>query len=142
MIRRECVKLSIIKAEMLLTIPKTAPVSEEIVFKLQSRLQVFHDELPDWMGFHPLITNEQSDLMNRLRPVIYYVHLFFLSALMLLSRRLIIAYVVLDATGRISLPSDSYQAIRDGFVAAQQIASIIEFMLSEGKVVQMCWLYM
>jgi hypothetical protein len=139
MIRRECVKVSIIKTEMLYTIPKTAPVLEEIVFKFQSRLQVLHDELPDWMGFHQLIMNEQSDLMNRLRPVIYYVHLFFLSALMLLSRRLIIAYVVLDATGRISLPSNSHRAIRDGFVAAEHIASITEFMLSEGKVVQMCW---
>lgn len=142
MIRRECVKVSIIKAEMLHKIPGTAPVLEEVVCKFQSRLQVFHDELPDWMGFQQLIKNEPSDLMNRFRPVIYYVHLFFLSAMMLLSRRLSIAYVVLDATGRVSLPPNAHRAIRDGFVAAQQNAAVMEFMLSEGKIVQVCWLCM
>jgi hypothetical protein len=142
MIRRECVKVSIIKAEMLHKVPKTAPVPEYIVFEFQERLQEFHDKLPEWMGFHQLITNEQSDLMNQFRPVIFYVHLFYLSATMLLSRRLSIAYVALDATGRVSLPPNALRAVRDGFVAAQQNAIIMEAMLSEGKVVQVCWLCM
>jgi hypothetical protein len=142
MIRRECVKVSIIKAEMLHKVSKTSPVPEYIVSEFQERLQTFHIKLPEWMGFHQLIVNEQIEFMNEFRPVIYYVHLFYLSAMMLLSRRLSIAYIALDASGNVTLPPNAHRAIRDGFVAAQQNAVIMESMLTEGKVVQVCWLCM
>jgi hypothetical protein len=142
MIRRECVKVSIIKAEMLHRIPKTAPVPRNIVLSFHTRLQKFHDQLPTWMGLSQLLANEPSDRMTQLRPVIFYVHLFYLSAMMLLSRRLVIAYVALDATGEVSFPTEARRAIQDGFEAAQSNAQVMALMVSEGKVVQVCWLCM
>jgi hypothetical protein len=142
MIRRECIKVSIIKAEMLHRIPKTAPVPKDIVLFFHSRLQTFHDQLPTWMSLAQLIANEPSDRMTQLRPVIFYVHLFYLSATMLLSRRLVIAYVALDATGEVFFPTEARRAIHDGFEAAQINAQVMELMVSEGKVAQVCWLCM
>jgi hypothetical protein len=142
MIRRECVKVSIIKAEMLHRIPKTAPVSRHVILSFHTRLQTFYDQLPDWMSLAQLLANGANHRMIQLRPVIFYVHLFYLSAMMLLSRRLVIAYVALDATGHVSFPTEARRAIQDGFEAAQSNAQVMALMVAEGKVVQVCWLCM
>jgi CRISPR/Cas system-associated exonuclease Cas4 (RecB family) len=142
MIRQECVKVSIIKAEMLHRIPKNGPVVEDVVVDFRTRLSTFHSQLPDWMSLSHTSAAEHNELMTQFRPVIFYVHLFYLSAMMLLSRRLVIAYISLDAVAKVSLPPEARQAIEDGFVAAQTNASVMNIMLSEGKVVQVCWLCM
>jgi hypothetical protein len=140
MIRRECVKVSIIKAEMLHRIPKIAPVPRDVVLSFHTRLQTFHNQLPAWMSLSQLLAHEPSERMTQLRPVIFYVHLFYLSAMMLLSRRLVIAYVASDATGKVSLPTEAHRAIEDGFEAAQSNAQVMALMVAEGKLVQVCWL--
>jgi hypothetical protein len=142
MIRRECVKVSIIKAETLHRIPKFAPVPEDIVFHFNTRLQEFHNQLPSWMSLGQLIANPDNDLMTKFRPVIFYVHLFYLSAMMLLARRLMVAHIALNASGKVSLPSVTLRAIQDGFLAAQNNAQVLESMLSDGQIVQVCWLCM
>jgi hypothetical protein len=142
MIRRECVKVTIIKAETLHRIPKVGPVPEHIVSYFHTRLQVFHNQLPGWMSLAPSIPNEDNNLMTQFRPAIFYVHLFYLSAMMLLARRLVVAHVALDATGKVALPSAAHRAIKDGFVAAQTNAQVLQSMLGECKVVQVCWLCM
>jgi hypothetical protein len=142
MIRQECVKVSIIKAEMLHRIPKNVPAVQDVVTEFRTRLSTFHSRLPDWMSLSHMPAAGPNELMTQFRPVIFYVHLFYLSAMMLLSRRLVIAYISLDTVGKVSLPPEARQAIEDGFVAAQTNASVMEMMLSEGKVVQVCWLCM
>ena len=142
MIRRECIKVTIIKASTLHRLPKDAPVLETTVAEFRARLSQHHSQLPEWMSLGQLLSQSDSDLMVQFRPVIFYVHLFYLSAMMLLSRRLIIAYVALDATGKIALPPEARQAIEEGYVAAQTEARMMEFMLAEGKIVQVCWLCM
>jgi hypothetical protein len=139
-IRRECVKVSIIKAEMLHRIAQTAPVPEGTVSDFVYRLEQFHGQLPGWMTLRELIANNESELMTQFRPVIFYVHLFYLSAIMLLSRRLLIAYIPLNSIGTVSVLAEAQRAIRDGFVAAQTIARVMESMLAESQVVQVCWL--
>lgn len=142
MIRRECVKVSIIKALTLHRIPKTAPVPEDTIADFRTQLSTFHSQLADWMSFGQLFANDSNNLMAQFRPVIFYVHLFYLSAMMLLSRRVVIAYVALDAAGQVPLPTEARLAIQEGFLAAQTNARVMELMLSEGKVVQVCWLCM
>lgn len=142
MIRRECVKVSIIKATTLHRIPQTTPVPEDIVLDFRIQLSTFHSQLPEWMSLGQQFANENTPLMVQLRPVIFYVHLFYLSAMMLLSRRLVIAYVALDATSKVLLPTEAHQAIGEGFLAARINAKVMELMLSEGKIVQVCWLCM
>jgi hypothetical protein len=141
-IRRECVKVTIIKAWTLHRIPTTAPVPEDIVVDFRTQLSTFYSQLPEWMNLGWLFANKESPLMVQFRPLIFYVHLFYLSAMMLLSRRLIIAYIALDATGKVQLPGEAHTAINEGFLAAQTNARVLEAMLSEGKVVQVCWLCM
>jgi hypothetical protein len=67
---------------------------------------------------------------------------FHLSAMMLLSRRLVIAYVALDATGKVQLPEEARAAIQEGFQAARTNARLMDTMMAEGKIVQVCWLCM
>ncbi|CAN9110090.1 unnamed protein product [Alternaria alternata] len=140
MIRRECVKVSIIKASLLRRLPTKAPVLEGTILEYRVRLSRFHARLPDWMSIASLLGGENTELMATFRPVIYYVHLFYLSAMMLLSRRLIIAYIPLDAIGSVTLPSEAQRAIEEGYQAAETNASVMDLMLQEGKVVQVCWL--
>ncbi|RYO02259.1 hypothetical protein AA0120_g409 [Alternaria tenuissima] len=140
MIRRECVKVSIIKASLLHRLPREAPVLEGTILEYRVRLSRFHARLPDWMSIASLLGGENTELMATFRPVIYYVHLFYLSAMMLLSRRLIIAYIPLDAVGSVTLPSEARRAIEEGYQAAGTNASVMDLMLQEGKVVQVCWL--
>ncbi|KAF1947555.1 hypothetical protein EJ02DRAFT_92320 [Clathrospora elynae] len=141
MIRQECVKVTIIKAALLQHLPAQAPVPETTVFEFRAQLSRFHAQLPHWMSIGSLLGgNGGVHVMPELRPLIFYVHLFYLSAMMLLSRRLIIAYVSLDAIGKVHLPQEACLAIQEGYEAAQRNARVINLMLHEGNVVQFCWL--
>ncbi|KAI4928432.1 uncharacterized protein J4E92_005918 [Alternaria infectoria] len=142
MIRRECVKVSIIKASLLHRLPSKAPVPENVTLEFRAQLSRFHAQLPDWMSVAALLRGDSSPLMATFRPVIFYVHLFYLSAMMLLARRLIIAYIPLDAVGIVVLPPEARRAIEEGYQAAETNASVMSLMLQEGKVVQVCWLCM
>jgi hypothetical protein len=142
MIRRECVKVTIIKAWTLHRIPKTAPVPEILIADFRTELSAFHAQLPDWMSLGHLIAKKDSTPLDQFRPVIFYIHMFYLSAMMLLSRRLVIAYVSSNATGKVQLPKEARMAIQEGFQAAKTNARVMDAMLSEGKIVQLCWLCM
>jgi hypothetical protein len=142
MIRRECVKVTIIKAWTLHRIPVTAPIPEDTISDFRTQLSTFHSQLPEWMSLGWLIASKESPLMVQFRPLIFYVHLFYLSAMMLLSRRLVIAYISPDMTGKIQLPTEAHMAINEGFLAAHTNAKVLDAMLSEGKIVQVCWLCM
>jgi hypothetical protein len=142
MIRRECVKVSIIKAALLHRLPTKTPVPEATTLEFRAQLSRFHAHLPDWMTAAKLLGGDDGELMSMFRPVIYYVHLFYLSAMMLLSRRLMIAYIPLDTVGTIDLPPEAQRGIEEGYQAAQLNASVMNLMLQEGKVVQVCWLCM
>ncbi|KAL7777733.1 hypothetical protein CFE70_004402 [Pyrenophora teres f. teres 0-1] len=140
MIRRECIKVSIIKAALLHRLPTRAPVPEVVTLDFRTQLSRFHAQLPESMTAAKLLGNTGSGLMTTFRPVIFYVHLFYLSAMMLLARRLIIAHIPLDVLGKVDLPSEAQRAIEEGYHAAQMNASVMNIMLQEGKVVQVCWL--
>ncbi|KAF2124619.1 hypothetical protein P153DRAFT_123216 [Dothidotthia symphoricarpi CBS 119687] len=140
LIRLECVKVTIIKATTLHRLPATGYIQQATIAELRAQLSTFHAQLPTWMSLGSLLSHTEGELMAQFRPVIFYVHLFYLSAMMLLSRRLILAYVALDANGKVPLTSEARQGIEEGFMAAQTNARVMELMLSEGKVVQVCWL--
>ncbi|KNG46271.1 nitrate assimilation regulatory protein nira [Stemphylium lycopersici] len=140
MIRQECVKVSIIKAALLHRLPTKAPIPETTTLEFRAQLSRFHARLPDWMTTAKLLHGDEGELMATFRPVIFYVHLFYLSAMMLLSRRLIIAYIPVDTVGRVGLPPEAQRAIEEGYQAAHMNASVMNLMLHEGKVVQVCWL--
>lgn len=142
MIRQECVKVSIIKAALLHRLPTEAPIPETTTLEFRAQLSRFHARLPDWMTTAKLLHGDEGELMATFRPVIFYVHLFYLSAMMLLSRRLIIAYIPVDTVGRVGLPPEAQRAIEEGYQAAHMNASVMNLMLHEGKVVQVCWLCM
>jgi len=108
----------------------------------RAQLSRFHAQLPEWMTAANLLGGNGGELMTTFRPVIFYVHLFYLSAMMLLARRLMIAYIPLDVLGKVDLPPEAQRAIEEGYQAAQMNASVMNLMLQEGKVVQVCWLCM
>lgn len=142
MIRRECVKVTVIKATILCRVPTSGPIPAATMIEFRERLSKFHDNLPNWMSIGELSGGKSDVLQIQYRPVIFYVHLFYLSAMMLFSRRLIIAHIDEDMDGALQLPVEAGQAIEDGYVAAQTSSRIMELMLAEGKVVQVCWLCM
>ncbi len=141
-IRQECIKVTIIKAKIHHQIPVTiGVVAEATVTNLSVILTRFFTQLPPWLSLEQLLKCEDNS-MAVLRPLIYYVHLFYLSAMTLLARRLVIVYISPANIGQIQMPREAQKAIEDGFVAAQTGARVLGLMLSEETVVQVCWLCM
>jgi hypothetical protein len=105
-------------------------------------MSAYHKSMPSWMSLNYLLTQDQDSPTSALRGVIFYVHLFYVSGMMLLSRRFVIAHIPLDSTDRIDIPWESSQAIQEGFMAAKTNARVLDLMLTEGSVVQTCWLCM
>ena len=105
-IRLECTKVAIIKATTLHRLSTSAPIPNDIVANFRTRLSQHHSQLPEWMSLGALMRYDSGDLIAQFRPVIFYVHLFYLSALMLLSRRLSIAYIAPSAIGKIVLSKE------------------------------------
>jgi hypothetical protein len=141
LLQRRAVKVTIIKAAILHS-PLEKIMLTETVAELRAKLTSFHKDMPKWMSLGQLLNDAEDSLSEDLRGIIFYVHMFYMSAMMLLSRRLIITYVPLDSTGKVHVPWESSQAIEEGFTAAKMAARVVDLMLIDKSVVQTCWLCM
>lgn len=142
-IRQECVKVTVLKATMIHHLPIAgAPVTEDIVADLRGRLSDFHVRLPPLMSLGRIVEYRPDDPVTHIRPLLFYAHLFYLSAMMLLARRLIMVHVDAQAIGPPAATTHTSQAIEEGYIAAQMSVRILSLMLSEGRIVQICWLCM
>jgi len=132
------VKLTIIKSNILHSLFDTAP-SETTVADLRSHLRTFHRNLPECMTLNFLLKAGENHPIFHRRSVIYYFHMFYVSTIMLLSRRLITAHMRSNPTQRDKISEQSSKGIDEEYMAARINAGFLGLMLSEGSVVPTCW---
>jgi hypothetical protein len=84
--QREMLKICFIKARVFYNLADRRHAESSTVRTLHGELQTFHSHLPRWMTLDQLLVGERS---NYLRNFIFYVHIFYLSAIMLLHRKLL-----------------------------------------------------
>jgi hypothetical protein len=109
---------------------------------LQEELQAFHSELPGWMTMDQLLAAESNE---SLRSIIFYVHLFYLSATMLLHRKLLSKLVSVEEQSPVpinNVPEHIQQGIADGLLAAKTAARLFNLLQADGNIAQICWLCM
>lgn len=102
-------------------------------------LRKWHDELPPHMQISTLLV---VDLPPNTRFSLYFAHLFYLSAMMLLLRSILSrcegpeeAALKLNGHG----PREVCEAVSEGMGAARIAARIVNQLLAEGAVFHRCW---
>jgi hypothetical protein len=132
-------KIAIMKGVMLRTIEQ--PVSNFTIQTIRNDLRGFNEGLPDWMMLSHLTSS--TEISANLRIVVFYVHLFYLSALMLLHRLVLrnIESVVNSIAASTGTEEMGHAAV-EGYLAAKSAARILHLLLTNGDVVKFCWLSM
>jgi len=102
-------------------------------------LRKWHDELPRHMQISKLL---DPNLTAKTRFGLYFAHLFYLSAMMLLLRRVLSRCkgpeeAALTLSNHAS--QELFEAVNDGFSAARIAARILNQLLAEEAVFQRCW---
>jgi len=142
-IRQECVKVTVFKATIIHRIPAAGSIAvEATVADMRRRLSEFHIRLPPLMSLERILEYESDSPIAHVRPLLFYTHLFYLSAMMLLARRLIIIHSDMKIFDPPALGSQASQAIEEGYIAAQTAVRLLNLMLAEGRLIQIRWLCM
>jgi len=137
-VQTEMVKITILKAKIIRTIHDDSVVDDNVIAGFRGELRIIHNDLPDWMSMK-VLTEEKS--RYPLRRVVMYVHLFYLSAMQLLHRRVMKDTTIHEIPARGNRES-ARQAVIEGVMAAKMAAKFLGLMTSEGSIVKICWLCM
>jgi len=141
----EMTKISLLKAQVLRTHLASKILTTDAVESALQVLQAWHETLPPQL----LLTNlAQTDWIEQDRRTLFYVHLIYLGAIILVYRRIISQAVQASLTlgaiedGDVGQPAEtsllSYSY--NGMFAAKYTARILGLLLSERGIVQRCWL--
>lgn len=104
-------------------------------------LEKWHEELPGWMHLSSLINPDGSAVI--LRRTVFLVHLFYLSATILLARLAHSPQKQPSPEASTLLPRYNLAEVRtaagDGVQAARTAARILQLQMDEQAVFQRCW---
>ena len=130
-LQQELVKVTIVKAKIIRAIPDDGAIDGSVIDKFRQELNDIKKELPEWMTMASLISGQQA---TPLRRTIMYFHLFYLSAMQLLYRRVMANPVHLR--DRVDIKT----GVRDDLMAAKMVARMLALMTQEGYIGQFCWM--
>jgi hypothetical protein len=116
------------------SIPPVDPIMED--------LEDWYKELPESMQIGNLVNNS---IPSPLRQSIYYVHLLYLGAIMLLYRQIAARLASLPAhnpdVGPWSLENNKLpRLVQEGVLAAKHSASILSLLFAENGWIRGCWI--
>lgn len=132
-IQNEIYKVTAIKAGLIQFKPADSYFDGFTIDNFRQELKDFHQALPSNVSIGILFDAQHA---SPLRANIFYLHLFYLSAMQLLHRRVISN----PEQARMSLSATA--AISEGQAAARVAARLLSLMRLEGAIVQLCWLCM
>jgi hypothetical protein len=145
MIQIEMVKIAVLKRNILhinMASPRLAANTIKIIKKDLDR---WYDELPPIMHLFNLTKKDKSSSVStELRRTIYFVHLLYLGALILLNRRVVVQSSPTELNDELSICSGVSvdKLADDSAMAAEQSARILGLLLDEGGVFERCWIVM
>ncbi|KAG5655526.1 hypothetical protein KAF25_003863 [Fusarium avenaceum] len=135
MLQQKMAQITVIKANILQTVASFRILSPAIVKQMQKDLELWRSGLPIYMRLDTFFQSPEIDPDQR--RVTFYMHLFYMSAIMLKARAL------LATQGELVSCSTNLQstfAIVEGVQAARASARLLELILDEQAVVKNCWL--
>lgn len=141
-VQLELIKITIIKTKIIQAVSDHAAANKATIVRLCQELRSLYNELPEWMAFSTLGESRHDE---RIGKAVFYFHLFYLSAMQLLHRRVIANCLVVDDLGGLSFvapTSDDNYAVREGLMAAKMASRVLALMETDGTVVQNSWLCM
>ncbi|KAK0652714.1 hypothetical protein B0T16DRAFT_104773 [Cercophora newfieldiana] len=141
----EMTKISLLQAQVLRAHLALKVLTNEALESALQVLQAWHETLPPQL----LLTNlAQADLDAQDRRTLFYVHLLYLGAIILVYRR-IISQAVQDSqavgnvdknTSRQPVDNALLSYADNGMFAAKYTARILGLLLAEQGIIQRCWL--
>lgn len=135
-IQQEITKITTIKANIVRSMSDTSNIVDATVGHLREELRAFHQQLPSWMAITGI---PQVQVATSSRQLIYYLHLFYLSAMTLLHCRIMAAR---DSLHPSTESQHAKAAIRDGLVAAKINARILGMIHKDGSIIELWWMCM
>ncbi|KIL87210.1 hypothetical protein FAVG1_09766 [Fusarium avenaceum] len=135
MLQQKMAQITVIKANILQTVASFRILSPAIVKQMQKDLELWRSGLPIYMRLDTFFQSPEIDPDQR--RVTFYMHLFYMSAIMLKARAL------LATQGELVSSSTNLQstfAIVEGVQAARASARLLGLILDEQAVVKNCWL--
>lgn len=132
-IQNNIVAVTIIKSRIIRTMSGRGSIDDIVVDNYRNELKDFYQALPPELAIGYVFNIDRSAPS---RANIFYLHLFYLSAMQLLYRR-----VLLD-TNQSKQCDSAKAAIKEGLMASRMAARVLSLMQLEGAIVQICWLCM
>ena len=133
-IQQELNKVVQIEANLLRTIDSFRDISPALLSSTRRDLAQWYHELPAWMHLSALFDNNIS--ATSLRRNVFLVHLFYLSASLLLAR-------LAHGGNKSEFPRYDIEEVRisaaDGVHAARTTAHILQLQMDERAIFQRCW---
>jgi hypothetical protein len=132
-IQQELNKVVQIEANLLRTIDSFRDISPALLSSTRRDLAQWHKELPAWMHLSALLDPNESATPRR---TVFLVHLFYLSASILLAR-------LAHGGQKSEVPRYDIEEVRmaaaDGVHAARTTARILQLQMDEQAIFQRCW---
>ncbi|KAF5678703.1 NirA-like nitrate assimilation regulatory protein [Fusarium heterosporum] len=133
-IQQKMAQITVLKANILRTVASFRTLSPVILGQMHSDLERWRTSLPYCLRLETLM--ESSSISPEQRRVAFYMHLFYMSALILKARALL-------ASPEQAAPNEDSQSrftILEGVRAARSSVRLLGLFLDEKAVVKNCWL--
>jgi hypothetical protein len=143
MVQIEMVKIAVLKRNIPHINMAFPHLAANTINTIEKDLDWWYHELPPIMYLSNLTKKDDlSSFSAELRRTIYYVHLLYLGALILLDRRIAVQSSSIELNGELSMCSDVSvnKPADDSAIAVEQSARILGLLLDEGGVFERYWI--
>lgn len=123
-----------IEANLLYTVASFNNITTPLFTYIRSDLLTWYEGLPAWMHLGTLIESDSQPAGTR--RTIFLVHLFHLSANILVAR---LAHEQLIESSMDARTEELQTAVTDGLVAARTASRILQLQLNDQTIFQRCW---
>jgi len=137
MLQQKMAQITVIKANILRTAACFKVLSSAVLRQMHTDLDLWRSSLPVYMRLEALV--QSPTISPDQRRVTFYMHLFYMSALILKARALLATQGEIVSCSR---DSEAASAILQGVHAARSSARLLGLILDEKAVVKNCWLTM
>ena len=134
-IQQELAKVIQIEVNLLRTRDSFKNLSPMVFSMTRRDLSRWHEQLPQWMHLNSL---NSPELSTGVRRTVFLVHLFYLSANVLVAR---LAHCKMISSS-LECDTECMFAASDGVIAARTAARILNLQLEDRSIFQRCWLCM
>lgn len=134
--------ITVLKTKIVRELYMRTDLQASSISALRLELRGWHDRLPQNMQISNLL---EPNIAPKSRLAIYFAHLFYLGAMMLLLRRIFSGCTGPDEAALMlqsNVSRDLFEAVDEGFGAAKITARILNQLLVEEAVYQQCWHWM